>query len=179
MNNVQFTRLWQAFKLAERLHKKQKRKGSGLPYISHPFAVAFIVAIVKDSKNIEDILIGILLHDVVEDTGYPLWRIAKQFGPMAATIVSELSNDEAEIKRVGKLEYQKRKVLGISSYGLVGKLGDRLHNVSDNPTKQMVRDTLELVAFLKKNRKLSATHKRLVKAIEETCFAHMEKHGDA
>ena len=172
---MQFHRLFQAFKLADRLHAKQKRKGSGMPYVSHPFAVAFIVAIMKPSKNIEDILIACILHDVVEDTGYPIWRIAKMFGGTAAGMVQELSNDPEQIKKVGKLEYQKRKVLGVSSYSLVAKLGDRLHNVSDNPTQKMLQDTLELTAFLRKNRRLSVTHKKLATAIEEICNEKLKK----
>ena len=79
----------------------------------------------------------------------------------------ELSNDVDAIKQVGKLEYQKKKLVGMSSYGLVIKLADRLHNVSDFPTNKMITDTIELIEFLTKVRKLSISQTQICQRILE------------
>ena len=150
-------------------HKGQTRKATGEDYSMHPVAVSYIVAAYKRSKHLDEMLIASLLHDTLEDTATTFAEITKEFSPLVASLVLELSNDPVEIKKVGKLEYQKRKVLGMSSYGLVIKLADRLHNISDHPTMKMILDTMDLMAFLKKNRKLSKTHKALVADILKVC----------
>ncbi|MBK3779987.1 HD domain-containing protein [Paraburkholderia aspalathi] len=162
-------RLLDAIKFAEKGHAGQKRRGSGADYITHPIAVSYLVAAFKRSKHLVDLLIAAILHDVLEDTELTFEEIARRFGAFVASLVYELKNDDEEIERVGKLEYQSRKVIGISSYALVIKLCDRLHNISDQPTKNMVRDTVELMTRLRAGRKLSKTHKALVAEIERLC----------
>jgi (p)ppGpp synthase/HD superfamily hydrolase len=161
--------LLDAIKWADEVHAGQTRRGSGLPYITHPIAVSYIVAAFKRSKRLVELLIVAILHDVLEDTGRDFEEIARRYGPFVASLAYELKNDDEEIARVGKLEYQTRKVLGISSYALVVKLADRLHNISDQPTKNMVRDTLVLMSRLRAGRKLSKTQKAMVAEIERLC----------
>jgi len=163
------TLLLKALDFAKRKHAGQVRKGSGAAYVTHPVAVSYLVAAYKRSKHLDEMLVAALLHDCLEDTNTTFKEIAINFTPLVASLVLELSNDPVEIKKVGKLEYQKRKVVGMSSYGLVIKLADRLHNLSDHPTMKMVTDTMELLNFLKKNRKLSNTHKALVADILKIC----------
>jgi hypothetical protein len=57
----------------------------------------------------------------------------------------------------------------MSSYGLLIKLADRLHNVSDQPSVKMISDTIELIDNLKKNRKLSKTRKLIIVDILKIC----------
>lgn len=156
-----------AIQFAHERHAGQVRRGSGAPYITHPLAVSYLVAAYKRSKHLEELLAASCLHDVLEDTETSFSELVDRFGPLVASLVLELSNDEAEIARIGKLEYQKKKLAGISSYGLVLKLGDRLHNISDQPTQKMLRDTQALLQHLRKVRKLSRTHKRMVDDIED------------
>lgn len=163
--------VYEAIKYADRRHKGQKRKATGWPYITHPIAVAFLLARYKVSKHMEELLVACIVHDVVEDSDATHAEISRRFGPLVASIVHELTNDPAEVRRVGKLAHQKTKVVGISSYGLVCKLVDRLHNITDHPTDKMVAETLELMSHLKKNRKLSKTQQRIVGDIEERCLA--------
>ena len=165
----------EAVKFANNRHRGQVRRGSGDPYVTHTIAVSYLVAAFKRSKHLEAILVAAILHDVLEDTATTFSEIARRFSPMVASLVQELTNDEAEIAKIGKLAYQTKKLLGMSSYGLVIKLADRLHNVSDRPTQKMIEDTLELMCRLKKGRKLSKTHKELVAAIEEQCRAQAQK----
>lgn len=167
-------RVLDAIALANKLHKGQKRKGSGEAYIGHPVAVSYLVAHYKQSKYLEDLLIASILHDVVEDASYPIWKITKQFGGLVGGLVQELTNDAVKIEQLGKFEYQKQKMLGISSFALVIKLCDRLHNISDNPSNQMVLDTVQICNTLCVGRKLSKTHSRIIADIQAKCNAILQ-----
>ncbi len=79
-------RLARALALAIEAHDGQVRKGTGIPYISHPMAVA---AIALEHGADEDQAIAALLHDAVEDGGAPYaLRIREQFGDRVADIVA-------------------------------------------------------------------------------------------
>jgi (p)ppGpp synthase/HD superfamily hydrolase len=162
-------KIYEAMKFGERQHRGQKRKGSGLPYITHPIAVSYLLAQYKVSKNLEDLIVACILHDVLEDTAASHQVISKKFGALVASLCHELTNDPVEITKHGKLEYQSRKLLGISSYALVCKLVDRLHNIMDGPTQKMLADTLVLMERLRKGRKLTKTQLRIVADIETQC----------
>ncbi|QBX06849.1 metal-dependent phosphohydrolase [Burkholderia phage BcepSaruman] len=164
-----------AIAFANEKHAGQVRRGSGDPYITHPLAVSYIVAAYKKSKKLPELLAAAILHDILEDTVTTFEELVARFGPLVASIVLELSNDEVQIKILGKLAYQKNKVRGLSSYGLVVKLADRLHNVSDQPTLKMISDTEDLMLSLVRSRKLSKTHKALVAAILKTCQEQKDK----
>lgn len=172
-------KIHEAIRFADKCHKGQFRKGNGLPYITHPIAVSYLLARYKASKHLEELIIASILHDVLEDTSATHVQLAKKFGPMVASIVSELTNDPVQIAQMGKLDYQTKKVLGISSYALVCKLVDRLHNISDGPSKKMVIDTVELMARLKKGRKLSKTQQRIVTDIEMACAQRLQTNPSA
>ena len=156
-----------AYRFGDLKHNGQIRKVSGADYISHPIAVSYVVAAHKRSKHLEELLAAAILHDTLEDTDTSFEELAREFTPLVASLVLELSSDKKEISRVGKLAYLKKKLIGLSSYGLVLKLADRLHNMSDHPTDKMKADTLELMNYLKDNRKLSNTHAVLVEKIIE------------
>lgn len=161
-------RILEATKLANKLHSGQVRKVSGEPYIGHPIAVSYLVMKYKGaSKNSEDLVIAAILHDVVEDTGYPIWKIAKDFGGLVAGLVQELTNCVARIKLEGKEEYQRKKMLGMSNYALVVKLCDRLHNISESPSQSMVESTIRLCNALEGGRTLSKTHKMIISDIRK------------
>lgn len=163
------TQILKALEFCKRKHAGQTRKGSGHAYATHPIAVSYIVAAYKRSKHLDEMLIASLLHDTLEDTDTTFVEIATKFSPLVASLVLELSNDETEIAKLGKLEYQKKKLVGMSSYALVIKLSDRLHNVSDHPTAKMILETIELMNHLQKNRKLSKTHKAIIQDILKIC----------
>ncbi len=162
-------KIYAAIKFAEQRHKGQKRKGSGLPYITHPIAVSYLLSQYKVSKHLEDLIVSCILHDVIEDTDTEHAEIAKKFGPLVSSLCHELTNDPAQIAKLGKLDYQTKKLMGISSYALVCKLVDRLHNVMDGPTNRTLTDTLVLMERLRKGRKLSKTHLRIASDIEVEC----------
>ena len=108
--------VFKAMKYAERKHKGQVRKGSGSPYFHHPLMVSYIAANFKKSKNLHTLIAAAILHDVVEDCDVKPHTITKMFGMGVSKLVFELTDDKDEIKRIGKVEYQKKKWCGLSNY---------------------------------------------------------------
>ena len=160
-----------AVKFATEKHKGVTRKGDGRPYILHPMSVMTTLLAIKKSNNALLLAIVALLHDVVEDCDVTLEEIAKEFGWQVASLVGELTSDPAEIKRLGKTEYLKQKMLRMSSYGLRVKLVDRLDNIKDMASmnvsfqKKQIDATNEIILALETQRKLTKTHKLLIKMI--------------
>ncbi len=118
-----------AFLLASAHHRRQLRKGTSLPYVSHLLAVT---ALVLEMGGTEDEAIGGLLHDVVEDGGGPatLTEIRERFGDDVARIVAANSDTDVEPKP----PWRERKEAYIAAIAhkqpdeLRVSLADKLHN---------------------------------------------------
>ncbi|MBI3158972.1 MAG: bifunctional (p)ppGpp synthetase/guanosine-3',5'-bis(diphosphate) 3'-pyrophosphohydrolase [Chloroflexi bacterium] len=122
-------RFEEALAYAHRLHRRQKRKASGVPYISHLLAVT---ALVLEDGGGEDEAIAALLHDAVEDQGgrATLAQIRTRFGERVAEIVQMCSDadampkppwrgrKEAHLARLRSADAATRRVLA----------ADKLHN---------------------------------------------------
>jgi len=162
-----------ASKFAEKAHKGQVRRFTGNKYFTHPKQVAELVKKYKSSHKIDELVSAALLHDTIEDTGTTGADLEKMFGGLVASLVQELTNDEKELKRLGKTEYMKQKMRNMSSWGLVIKLADRLSNVSDFDTadpkfvNRYRKQTDDIVDSLERHRILTDTHKRLIAAIRK------------
>lgn len=148
-------------------HKGQFRRFSGEAYVEHPKRVAQTVLKYKESKEIENLYIASLLHDVVEDTETTLEEIERHFGELVASIVGELtSKDGLRIKE--KAEYLSKKMINMSSWALVIKLSDRLDNVADlrhvNKSFRIryVNETKEIISNIIIGRYLSVTHLNII-----------------
>ncbi|TMM39603.1 MAG: bifunctional (p)ppGpp synthetase/guanosine-3',5'-bis(diphosphate) 3'-pyrophosphohydrolase [Actinobacteria bacterium] len=118
----------QAYATAERMHWGQKRI-SGEDYITHPLAVAEILA---DLGMDTTTLVAALLHDTVEDTSYTLPRLHDDFGPEVALLVDGVTKfdkgffgADAEGETIRKLLLRAGQDVRV----LVIKLADRLHNM--------------------------------------------------
>lgn len=87
-------RLMHAMNTAALNHRDQVRKGSGIPYIAHLYAVMHLVAQVTDD---EDVLIAALFHDTLEDVPekYPEARMRAEFGDRVTGIVLGLTKDDS------------------------------------------------------------------------------------
>ena len=125
-------KITRAFKYAEALHEGQFRN-SGEPYISHPAAVAEIVAGLELDT---DSICAALLHDTVEDCSEKtdLKEIEKQFGPAVALLVDGLTKIvvlQIEDKEEAHIENLRKMLLAMSKDVRVIfiKLCDRLHNM--------------------------------------------------
>lgn len=161
------TNVRKAMDFAIKAHAGQVRSVTGYPYIVHPMAVFATVKQYKESKHIESLLCAALLHDVLEDTEYSFEVIMTEFGAKVASLVLELTNNPDDVKRLSKVEYQKKKLSGISSWALVIKLADVLDNVSDQPTQKQLARYKEILTYLEENRTLSETHKALIAQIRK------------
>ena len=156
-----------AIKYASLKHKGQKRKISGAEYITHPIMVSYLAANFKKSKSLELLICAAILHDVIEDTNATYKDLLKRFGMPVASLVFELTSDPDQIKKLGKKEYLKSHMLGISSYALFIKLCDRLSNLLDNPSPTQINDTKEILDYIQTKRKLSASHKKVIEEIRK------------
>jgi len=117
-----------AYEVAAHWHRDQKRK-SGDPYITHPLAVATILA--ELGMNTETICAA-LLHDTVEDTPYTLTELRGQFGEDIAALVDGVTKlDKVKYGESAEAETVRKMVVAMSRdiRVLVIKLADRLHNM--------------------------------------------------
>lgn len=164
-----------ALEFALKQHKGQHRKSSNMPYYRHPISVAENIEEVKQSKNLELLMTAAILHDTVEDCpGVTIKKIANMFGYQVASLVDELTSDPKQVALLGKTEYLKQKMEKMTSYGLVIKLSDRLHNIKDLASTSVAfrtsytKETLAIIDYLESwVRKLTETHKKLLKKIRE------------
>ena len=142
-----------AYAAAEKAHAGQLRK-SGEPYITHPVAVAQILA---DLGIGSKTLAAALLHDTVEDTDYTLDMVRADFGDEIAMLVDGVTKldklkygDSAQAETVRKMVVAMSKDIRV----LVIKLADRLHNartwgfVPAEAAERKARETLEIYAPL-------------------------------
>ncbi|WP_349898003.1 RelA/SpoT family protein [Parafrigoribacterium soli] len=142
-----------AYAAAELAHRGQLRR-SGEPYITHPVAVAQILA---DLGIGPKTLAAALLHDTVEDTDYTLDRLRNDFGDEIAMLVDGVTKldklkygDSAQAETVRKMVVAMSKDIRV----LVIKLADRLHNartwgfVPAASATRKAQETLEIYAPL-------------------------------
>jgi GTP diphosphokinase / guanosine-3',5'-bis(diphosphate) 3'-diphosphatase len=151
--NADLTLLQSAYDVAEEKHRDQRRK-SGDPYITHPLAVATILAeLGMDTTT----LVAALLHDTIEDTGYSLERLKADFGETVTHLVDGVTKlDKVKLGAAAEAETIRKMVIAMARDPrvLVIKLADRLHNMRTMrfmpPEKQLrkARETLEVLAPL-------------------------------
>nr|WP_245401586.1 RelA/SpoT family protein [Nocardia albiluteola] len=145
--------LQRAFDVADEKHAHQFRK-SGDPYITHPLAVANILAeLGMDTTT----LVAALLHDTVEDTGYALADLEAEFGQEVAHLVDGVTKlDKVNLGAAAEAETIRKMIIAMARDPrvLVIKVADRLHNMRTMrflpPEKQAkkARETLEVIAPL-------------------------------
>ncbi|TAN04509.1 MAG: bifunctional (p)ppGpp synthetase/guanosine-3',5'-bis(diphosphate) 3'-pyrophosphohydrolase [Rhodanobacteraceae bacterium] len=149
----QVERVRGAYAVGAHAHAAQRRK-SGEPYITHPLAVATILAGLRlDAETI----IAAILHDTLEDTGMTRVQLEASFGP----VVTELVDGVTKLERVdfaSRLEADAesfRKMLLAMARDLrviLIKLADRLHNMRTlsamppDARRRIARETLEIYA---------------------------------
>ena len=145
--------LQRAYETAAYLHRDQKRR-SGDPYITHPLAVATILA---ELGMTVPTLCAALLHDTVEDTGYSLDELREDFGDEVADLVDGVTKlDRVTYGEASAAETVRKMVVAMARdiRVLVIKLADRLHNMrtlSFMPAEKQekkARETLEIYAPL-------------------------------
>jgi len=145
--------LQRAYEVADERHATQLRR-SGDPYITHPLAVATILAeLGMDTTT----LVAALLHDTVEDTGYTLEALTADFGTEVGHLVDGVTKlDKVVLGSAAEGETIRKMIIAMARDPrvLVIKVADRLHNMRTirflPPEKQVrkARETLEVIAPL-------------------------------
>src|SRR6185436_3071889 len=169
-------RLADAYRFSEAAHAGQTRQ-SGEPYISHPLAVAEILA---EWHLDGQALVAALLHDVMEDTAVTKAEIAETFGKPVADLVDGLSKlDKIEFQSAEHAQAENfRKMLLAMARDvrvILIKLADRLHNmktlgaVAPAKRRRVARETMEIYAPIANRLGLNA----LFHELQELAFAHL------
>jgi GTP diphosphokinase / guanosine-3',5'-bis(diphosphate) 3'-diphosphatase len=142
-----------AYEVAAGLHAGQSRR-SGDPYITHPLAVATILA---ELGMPHDTICAALLHDTVEDTQYTIGQLREEFGEDIAALVDGVTKlDKVKYGDAAEAETVRKMVVAMSRdiRVLVIKLADRLHNMRTlrylprAKQEQKSREVLEIFAPL-------------------------------
>ena len=152
LESSQIDQVLKAYNFASDAHTGQTRK-SGEPYITHPLAVANILA---DMHMDHQCLMAALLHDVIEDTGVPKHTIGQEFDDQVADLVDGVSKlstmfesrAEAQAENFQKMTLAMAKDIRV----ILVKLADRLHNMrtlghlGGEKRRRIAKETLEIYA---------------------------------
>jgi RelA/SpoT family (p)ppGpp synthetase len=169
-------RLEEAYRFSEAAHAGQTRQ-SGDPYISHPLAVAEILA----GWHLDgQTLMAALLHDVTEDTAVTKEEISDTFGRPVAELVDGVSKlDKIEFQSAEHVQAENfRKMLLAMARDvrvILIKLADRLHNmrtlgaVPPAKRRRIARETMEIYAPIANRLGLNT----LFHELQELSFAHL------
>ncbi len=153
LNPEQRRQILQAYEFACKAHEGQYRL-SGEPYITHPVAVAGILASIRlDAPSV----MAALLHDVIEDCAVTKETVAKRFSSVVAELVdgvSKISAIKFESKAMEQAENFRKIVLAMTKdiRVILVKLADRLHNMrtlsvlSTKKRRRIATETLEIYA---------------------------------
>lgn len=115
----------EAAAFAEQVHHGALRKGTPIPYITHPLEAAIIVTMMTGD---EELISAALLHDVIEDAGVTHAELKERFGKRVADLVLEESEDKTR-------SWQERKSTTIEKLGTAHRdakilaLADKLSNI--------------------------------------------------
>ncbi len=142
-----------AYFYAEQAHDGQRRR-SGEAYVTHPLAVASILA---DMHMDHQSLMAAMLHDVIEDTGIPKEALTAQFGETVAELVdgvSKLTQMNFETKAEAQAENFQKMAMAMARdiRVILVKLADRLHNMrtlevlAGEKRRRIAKETLEIYA---------------------------------
>ena len=169
-------RIEEAYQFSDAAHQGQFRL-SGHPYISHPVAVAEIVA---DWQLDAQAVMAALLHDVMEDTEVSKQQITERFGKPVAELVDGLS-------KIDRIEFQSQEDAQAENFRkmllamardvrvILIKLADRLHNmrtldaVRPETRRRVARETLEIYAPIANRLGLDS----LFRELQELAFANL------
>ena len=172
-----------AYDLAAKAHEGQCRD-NGDPYITHPIAVANILAGFR--MDPVSIMVG-FLHDTVEDTGISLEMLGERFGKDVAAIVdgvTKLTRLELQSDRTKQAENFRKLVLAMSRdiRVLIVKLADRLHNMRTlhyvqrtDRRQRIAKETLDIYAPLAERIGMD----RVKTELQDIAFANLEPEADA
>lgn len=153
LDDAQLKVIDDAYQLAKTAHEGQKRH-TGEPYITHPLAVAHILA---EMRMDPPTIIAAILHDVIEDTDIEKSDLTSQFGKEVADLVdgvTKLTQIEFESRAEAQAENFRKMVMAMARdiRVILIKLADRLHNMRTigilprKKRRRIAKETLEIFA---------------------------------
>lgn len=153
LDRHQLTMVHDAYRLAANAHGGQRRQ-TGEPYISHPVAVAMILA---DFRMDHESVMAALLHDVLEDTAVEKTEIFERFGQSVADLVdgvTKLARINFKDRDQANAESLRKMMMAMSNdmRVILIKLADRLHNLrtiaicSQEKRARVAKETLSIYA---------------------------------
>ena len=163
----------EAYKFADAAHLGQFR-ASGLPYITHPIAVAGLCA---DWKLDAQAIMAALMHDTIEDQGVTKVELIEKFGAPTADLVDGLTKLDKlhfNTREEGQAESFRKMLLAMARdvRVILIKLADRLHNMrtmlamAPEKRRRIARETLDIYAPIAHRLGLNQTYREL----QELCF---------
>ena len=172
----------EAYKFADEAHLGQFR-ASGLPYITHPIAVAGLCA---DWRLDVQAIMAALMHDTIEDQGVTKSELIQKFGAPTADLVDGLTKLDKlhfSTREEGQAESFRKMLLAMARdvRVILVKLADRLHNMrtmnamAADKRQRIARETLDIYAPIAHRLGLNQTYREL----QELSFEHLYpwRHG--
>ncbi|MBP6251238.1 MAG: bifunctional (p)ppGpp synthetase/guanosine-3',5'-bis(diphosphate) 3'-pyrophosphohydrolase [Rubrivivax sp.] len=176
LSKGELRRVREAYKFADEAHLGQYR-ASGLPYITHPIAVAGLCA---DWKLDVQAIMAALMHDTIEDQGVTKTELIARFGAPTADLVDGLT-------KLDKLQFNTREESQAESFRkmllamsrdvrvILVKLADRLHNMrtmnamASDKAQRIAGETLDIYAPIAHRLGLNEIYREL----QDLCFEHL------
>ncbi|OYU99983.1 MAG: guanosine-3',5'-bis(diphosphate) 3'-pyrophosphohydrolase [Burkholderiales bacterium PBB5] len=166
----------EAYKFADEAHLGQMR-ASGEPYITHPLAVAGLVA---DWRLDAQAVMAALMHDAMEDCGVTKVELIQRFGAPTAELVdglTKLDKLQFSTREEGQAESFRKMLLAMARdvRVILVKLADRLHNMrtmaamAPNKRSRIARETLDIYAPIAHRLGLNMIYREL----QELSFEHL------
>ena len=182
LSKADHKRVLEAYKFADEAHLGQFRV-SGEPYITHPIAVAGLVA---DWKLDAQAIMAALMHDAMEDCGVTKVELIERFGAPTAELVdglTKLDKLQFSTREEGQAESFRKMLLAMSRdvRVILIKLCDRLHNMrtmeamAPHKRARIARETLDIYAPIAHRLGLNQTYREL----QELSFSYIHpwRHG--
>jgi GTP pyrophosphokinase/guanosine-3',5'-bis(diphosphate) 3'-pyrophosphohydrolase len=176
LDKAEVKQIREAYKFADEAHLGQFR-ASGEPYITHPLAVAGLVA---DWRLDAQAVVAALMHDAMEDCGITKVQLIEKFGAPTAELVdglTKLDKLQFSTREEGQAESFRKMLLAMARdvRVILVKLADRLHNMRTMaamaPAKRsrIARDTLDIYAPIAHRLGLNMIYREL----QELSFEHL------
>ena len=176
LSKAEIKQIREAYKFADEAHLGQYR-ASGQPYITHPIAVAGMVA---DWRLDAQAVMAALMHDAMEDCGVTKVELIERFGAPTAELVdglTKLDKLQFSTREEGQAESFRKMLLAMARdvRVILVKLADRLHNMRTMAAMQPVkrrriaRETLDIYAPIAHRLGLNQIYREL----QELSFSHL------
>ena len=155
-----------AAEFAEKAHRGAVRKGTSIPYITHPLDTAVITSMMTED---EEVISAALLHDTIEDAHVTYEELREQFGSRIADLVREESEDKSKSwqeRKAHTLEHLKGADLDVK----ILVLSDKLSNMRNTARDYLLLGEHIWQRFNVKEKERHAWYyNSMIKLLEELC----------